>query len=93
MPSLPAMWPRTVRPPEDSPPITATWDNFLLPLMMVTSTELKPVTVGLYGMMSYFNPEYGAVLQGALLGVLPLIVLFITLQRYWQAGLTSGAVK
>ena len=40
-------------------------------------------------MMSYFNPEYGAVLQG----VLPLIVLFITLQRYWQAGLTSGAVK
>lgn len=71
----------------------ATWNNFLLPLMMVTSTELKPVTVGLYGMMSYFNPEYGAVLQGALLGVLPLIVLFITLQRYWQAGLTSGAVK
>ena len=71
----------------------ATWNNFLLPLMMVTSTELKPVTVGLYGMMSYFNPQYGAVLQGALLGVLPLIALFITLQRYWQAGLTSGAVK
>ncbi len=40
----------------------ATWNNFLLPLMMVTSTELKPVTVGLYGMMSYFNPQYGAVL-------------------------------
>ena len=71
----------------------ATWNNFLLPLMMVTSTELKPVTVGLYGMMSYFNPQYGAVLQGALLGVLPLIVLFVTLQRYWQAGLVSGAVK
>ncbi len=71
----------------------ATWNNFLLPLMMVTTPELKPVTVGLYGMMSYFNPQYGAVLQGALLGVLPLIVLFLTLQRYWQAGLTSGAVK
>ncbi len=40
----------------------ATWNNFLLPLMMVTSTELKPVTVGLYGMMSYFTPQYGAVL-------------------------------
>ncbi len=71
----------------------ATWNNFLLPLMMVTSTELKPVTVGLYGMMSYFNPQYGAVLQGALLGVLPLIALFLGLQPYWQAGLASGAVK
>ncbi len=71
----------------------ATWNNFLLPLMMITSAELKPVTVGLYGMMSYFNPQYGAVLQGALLGVLPLIALFLGLQRYWQAGLASGAVK
>ncbi|WP_249367994.1 MULTISPECIES: carbohydrate ABC transporter permease [unclassified Actinomyces] len=72
----------------------ATWNNFLLPLMMVTNnTELKPVTLGLYGMMSYFDPVYGAVLQGALFGVLPLIVLFLFLQRFWQAGLAAGAVK
>lgn len=72
----------------------ATWNNFLLPLMMVTnSVELKPVTLGLYGMMSYFDPVYGAVLQGALFGVLPLIVLFLVLQRFWQAGLAAGAVK
>lgn len=71
----------------------ATWNNFLLPLMMINSTDLKPVTLGLYGMMSYFNPQYGAVLQGALLGVLPLIVLFLALQRHWRAGLTSGSVK
>ena len=71
----------------------ATWNNFLLPLMMISTAELKPVTLGLYGMMSYFNPQYGAVLQGALLGVLPLIVLFLGLQRFWRAGLASGAVK
>lgn len=71
----------------------ATWNNFLLPLMMINSAELKPVTLGLYGMMSYFNPQYGAVLQGALLGVLPLVALFLGLQRFWQAGLTSGSVK
>lgn len=72
----------------------ATWNNFLLPLMMVTNnTELKPVTLGLYGMMSYFDPVYGAVLQGALFGVLPLIAMFLVLQRFWQAGLAAGAVK
>lgn len=71
----------------------ATWNNFLLPLMMVSSPEIKPVTLGLYGMMSYFNPDKGAVMMGALLGVLPLIVLFLALQRYWQAGLAAGSVK
>ena len=71
----------------------ATWNNFLLPLMMVSTPELKPVTLGLYGMMSYFAPQKGAVMLGALLGVLPLIVLFLGLQKYWQSGLAAGSVK
>lgn len=70
-----------------------TWNNFLLPLMMFNDSSLKPVTLGLYGMMSYFNPQKGAVMLGALLSVLPLIVLFLGLQRYWQSGLAAGAVK
>lgn len=71
----------------------ATWNNFLLPLMMVSNDTLKPVTLGLYGMMSYFAPEKGAVMLGALLGVLPLIFLFLLLQKYWQSGLAAGSVK
>ncbi|GMA31258.1 carbohydrate ABC transporter permease [Litorihabitans aurantiacus] len=71
----------------------ATWNNFLLPLLMLSSPELKPVTLGLYGMMSYFDPDKGAVMLGALLGVVPLVVLFIGLQRYWRSGLAAGAVK
>ena len=71
-----------------------TWNNFLLPLMMVSSDTLKPVTLGLYGMVSLatFN-DRGSLMMGALLGVLPVIVLFLGLQRYWQAGLAAGAVK
>lgn len=71
----------------------ATWNNFLLPLMMISTDELQPITLGLYGMMSYFAPVKGAVMLGALLGVIPLIVLFLGLQRFWQAGLAAGAVK
>lgn len=71
----------------------ATWNNFLLPLMMISSAELKPVTLGLYGMMSYFAPDKGAVMLGALLGVIPLIILFFSLQRFWRSGLAAGAVK
>ena len=72
----------------------ATWNNFMLPLMMVSSDELKPVTLGLFGLVSLatFN-DRGALMMGAILGVLPVIVLFLGLQRYWQAGLAAGAVK
>lgn len=71
----------------------ATWNNFLLPLLMVSSQDLKPVTLGLFGMVSYFAPDKGAVMLGALLGVVPLILLFFSLQRYFRSGLAAGAVK
>ena len=71
----------------------ATWNNFLLPLMMIKSDSMKPVTLGLYGMLSYFDPTYGAVIQGAMFGIIPLIIIFLALQRFWQAGLAAGSVK
>ena len=72
----------------------ATWNNFLLPLMIVSSDTLKPVTLGLYGMVSLATfTDRGALMMGALLGVLPVIVIFLGLQRYWQSGLAAGAVK
>ncbi len=71
----------------------ATWNNFLLPLLMVSTPALKPVTLGLFGMISYFSPDKGAVMLGALLGVIPLIILFFSLQRFLRSGLAAGAVK
>ena len=71
----------------------ATWSNFLLPLMMITDERLQPVTQGLYGMMAYFAPDKGAVMLASVIGVVPLVILFLVLQRYWQSGLAAGAVK
>lgn len=71
----------------------ATWNNFLLPLIMFTEPSLKPVTVGLYGMLSYFDPDRGQVILGALMAILPVIILFTFLQRFWRSGLAAGSVK
>ncbi|OKL46743.1 ABC transporter permease [Boudabousia marimammalium] len=71
----------------------ATWNNFLLPLIMFTEPSLKPVTVGLYGMLAYFDPDKGQVLLGALMAILPVIIMFTFLQRYWRSGLAAGSVK
>ena len=71
----------------------ATWNNFVLPQLMISTDSLKPITLGLYGMASYFDPAYGPMMMASLLGVIPLIALFLGLQKYWQSGLAAGAVK
>ena len=72
------------------------WNNFFLPLIMLRSEELFPVTFGLYAWNSSINqfPELRSfVLVGALLSIIPLIVTFLLLQRYWRTGLGTGALK
>ncbi|MFV2020878.1 carbohydrate ABC transporter permease [Micromonospora sp. LOL_023] len=74
----------------------AVWNNFLLPLIMLGDERLFPVTLGLYTWNTQVNqlPELrGLVLVGALLSIVPLIVAFLMLQRFWRNGLGSGAVK
>ncbi|WP_432825152.1 carbohydrate ABC transporter permease [Dactylosporangium sp. CA-092794] len=74
----------------------AVWNNFLLPFIMLTSDDKFPVTVGLYTMLNQGNTTpalYTLVVTGALLSILPLVALFLTLQRYWRVDLISGAVK
>ncbi|MGQ4511846.1 ABC transporter permease subunit [Streptomyces sp. DW26H14] len=75
---------------------TAVWNNFFLPLVMLSDKNLYPLSLGLYNWNSNANatPDfYPMVVSGSLLAVLPLIVAFITLQRHWKAGLTAGSVK
>lgn len=70
------------------------WNNFLLPLMVLNDTSLQPVTVGLVGWAgSNGQVPAGTVVVAALLSVVPLIIAFLGLQRFWRAGLTAGAVK
>ncbi|MEV8440650.1 carbohydrate ABC transporter permease [Actinosynnema sp. NPDC051121] len=72
------------------------WNNFMLPYIMLGDDGKFPVTLGLYTMLKQGNTTpalYTLVVTGALVSVLPLIALFLTLQRYWRIDLLSGAVK
>jgi multiple sugar transport system permease protein len=74
----------------------AIWNNFFLPLIMLRDEALFPVTLGLYAWNSQVNqiPEIRAyVLIGALLSIIPLIIIFLLLQRFWRNGLGAGSVK
>ena len=72
------------------------WNNFFLPLIMLRDETLFPVTLGLYAWNSQTHgiPELRAfVLIGALLSIIPLIITFLLLQRFWRSGLGTGSVK
>ncbi|MEU1326904.1 carbohydrate ABC transporter permease [Streptomyces microflavus] len=75
---------------------TAIWNNFFLPLVMLSDKDLYPLSLGLYNWHSNANADpafYPMVVTGSLLAVTPLIVAFVVLQRHWKAGLTAGSVK
>lgn len=74
----------------------AVWNNYMLPLVMLTSERLFPVSLGMSLWQGYTrgDPEFAPlVVTGSLLSIIPLIIAFILLQRYWRAGMTEGAVK
>ena len=81
--------------------LVATWNNYFLPLIMLNDQRLYPVTVGLASWAAQAqNGGAGSsgemlplVLTGSLLSIVPLVVAFLFLQRYWQSGLATGAVK
>ena len=72
------------------------WNNFFLPLVMLTDPHLFPMNLGLFQWSSRVTqfPQYSPlVITGSLLAVLPLVVAFLVLQRQWRSGLASGSVK
>lgn len=72
------------------------WNNFMLPLLVLSDPRLQPVTVGLSGWSQAAITIPGLqtlVIIGSLVSILPIIIVFVSLQRYWRSGLAAGSVK
>jgi multiple sugar transport system permease protein len=79
--------------------LVATWNNYFLPLIMLNSAEKFPLTVGLALWQqtaaggSGSQALFSMVITGSFVAIIPLVVAFLFLQRYWQSGLSTGGVK
>lgn len=72
------------------------WNNFLLPYVMLADDTKFPLTLGLYTLLAQGASQpalYTLVIMGCLLAILPLIGLFLVIQRFWSLDLLSGSVK
>jgi multiple sugar transport system permease protein len=81
--------------------VVAVWNNYFLPLVMLSDNRLFPVTVGI-GVWQSTASTYGAaggqtlwsiIILGSLVSVIPLIIAFLALQKYWRGGLAIGSRK
>jgi len=82
--------------------LTAAWNNYFLPLIVLNSPSKFPLAVGLAQLNSSAASNdttsavagiYPLILCGSLVSIIPLIIAFLFLQKYWQAGLAAGGVK
>ncbi len=70
-----------------------TWNDFLGPLIYLTSEKKKTLQIGLKMFISQYSAEYGLIMAASVLSLIPVLVVFLSLQKYFVAGITSGAVK
>lgn len=69
------------------------WNNFLVPLLYLPGGEYRPLTLGLYLFVGGRSVDIGPLAAGTLITILPVVVLYVVMQRQVTQGFLSGAVK
>ena len=69
------------------------WNSFLWPQIIIHTRDLYTLPIALNQMVGLYSHDYGPLMAGTLLSILPVIFLFLLLQKEFISGLTAGAVK
>jgi ABC-type glycerol-3-phosphate transport system permease component len=69
------------------------WNDYLWPLIVLRDKTMMTVNLGIASLVGPYNNEYGMLLAGATLGTIPILIVFLLMQRQFIAGIMSGALK
>jgi multiple sugar transport system permease protein len=73
--------------------ILASWNDLLWPLIMTSSEEMRVLSIGISSFQGQHSTDYPLLMAGALMATLPIIILFIFLQRYFIEGIAMNGIK
>lgn len=73
--------------------ILASWNDFLWPLVVTSSDEMRVLSIGIASFQGQYATQYPLLMAGALMASLPMIVIFVVLQRYFIEGIALTGVK
>jgi ABC-type glycerol-3-phosphate transport system permease component len=72
---------------------SASWKDFIWPLLVVNDDNMFTVSLGLPSLIGPYTQEYGAVMAGSFMATLPILLIFLIMQRRFIEGIMAGAVK
>lgn len=70
-----------------------TWNDFLGPMIYLTKTELKTIQIGLRMFISQYSAEYGLIMAASVVALIPVLIVFLVLQRFFVEGVASSGLK
>lgn len=71
----------------------STWNDFLGPLIYLTRNELKTIQIGLRMFISQYSAEYGLIMAASVIALIPVLIVFLFLQKYFVQGIASTGLK
>ncbi len=69
------------------------WNDFVVAVTMTSSEQARTLPVAIYFYLGFYGREWGPLLAASIVSIIPIIALFVFLQRYFMSGLTGGGVK
>jgi raffinose/stachyose/melibiose transport system permease protein len=70
-----------------------TWNEFLFAVTFIQDNNLKPIITSFWAFQSNFSTDWGLTSAASIIVILPIVVLFLFLQRRFISGLTAGGLK
>jgi multiple sugar transport system permease protein len=70
-----------------------TWNDFLGPLIYLTKTEVKTIQIGIRMFISQYTQEYGLIMAASVVSLIPVLIVFLALQRFFVEGIASTGLK
>lgn len=71
----------------------ATWNDYLGPLIYLKSQDKKTIQLGLKMFISQYSSDYGLIMAGSVLSLIPVLIVFLILQKYFVEGVASTGLK
>ena len=69
------------------------WNEFVVALTIILTETKKPLTVGIFSFFGRYDVEWGYVFATSLIATIPVVILFLVIEKYLVSGLTAGGVK
>ena len=70
-----------------------TWNDFLGPMIYLTKTELKTIQIGIRMFITQYTQEYGLIMAASVVSLIPVLIVFLALQRFFVEGIASTGLK